>query len=485
MNDPNGLVYYDGEWHLFYQHYPYESKPLNIHWGHAISKDLITWIELPIAIKPENKDVGIWSGSVIIDWKNITGFQNETTIHPMIAIYTWQKLKWQEQHMAYSLDRGRTWTKYHSNPIVSLNDSISKPNNMNIQSSEIVFRDPKVIFHTSTASWILVLTGGNHIQFYKSIDLIHWSLVSRFGYEYNSHSSIWKCPDLIEFPLTKAKKKLNLWILIVSRQTSASIGDSAMQYFIGTFDGTTFRNLQLTQTINRLDYGPDFYAGIIYHNISQYDGRQIIISWMNNWQYAQDVPTGPLWRGQMTIPRQLKLDFNSFTNNYHLRQLPVHELYSYSKKLLTFHHQILTSNTTNILSNISSHVFMLSTEFHNITKTTVIRLYVRQSLDKSEYTEIKYVGKNNQIEFDRSHSGNINFHSGFFTKFNITLDDETLTMGILQFQIIVDRCSVEIFVNGGKYTMTTLIFPKFESQRMELSVEGQHILLNYLELMFL
>ncbi|CAF1500486.1 unnamed protein product, partial [Rotaria sordida] len=212
-----------------------------------------------------------------------------------------------------------------------------------------------------------------------------------------------------------------------------------MQYFIGTFDGTTFRNLQLTQTINRLDYGPDFYAGIIYHNISQYDGRQIIISWMNNWQYAQDVPTGPLWRGQMTIPRQLKLDFNSFTNNYHLRQLPVHELYSYSKKLLTFHHQILTSNTTNILSNISSHVFMLSTEFHNITKTTVIRLYVRQSLDKSEYTEIKYV------------------------------DDETLTMGILQFQIIVDRCSVEIFVNGGKYTMTTLIFPKFESQRMELS----------------
>ncbi len=232
MNDPNGLVYYDGEWHLFYQHYPQEPEAKNIHWGHAVSKDLIKWNELSIAIEPEDELVGIWSGSVVIDWKNVTGFQKDITIHPMIAIYTWQKQGWQEQHMAYSLDRGndaflihtitsktkyfslllknlfcvcfqgRIWTKYQSNPVILLHNNMSKPNRMSDKIEKFVFRDPKVMFHTATASWILVLTGGYHIQFYKSTDLIHWSFVSRFGDQDGTHNVTWECPDLIEFPQT-------------------------------------------------------------------------------------------------------------------------------------------------------------------------------------------------------------------------------------------------------------------------------------------
>ncbi|CAF1107123.1 unnamed protein product [Adineta steineri] len=483
INDPNGLVYYDTEWHLFYQYYPKAPMSINMHWGHAVSKDLITWNELLIAIPPEDDIAGIWSGSVVIDWKNITGFQKNTNIHPMIAIYTWQYQRWQEQHMAYSLDKGRTWTKYESNPVIPLYNNVSKADRLSDKITRNAFRDPKVMFHVATNSWILVLTGGDHVQFYRSIDLIHWSLISHFGHNDGSHGGTWECPDLIEFPQVKLKNQTNLWILLVSVQRGSPAGGSGMQYFIGTFDGYIFHNIQSSQTINWLDYGSDFYAGITFHNIPQYDGRHILISWMNNWQYARELPTAPLWRGQMAIPRQLQLDFNSFTKTYHLRQLPAHELYLYSKQLLTFYRRKLSSKSANMILNSSHDVYMLNTEFHNITKTTNIHIRLRQTIDKLEYTEIKYIGNKNQIEFDRSHSGNINFHNSFYPQFNMSLDKETLTTGILKLQIIVDRCSIELFINGGKYTMTALIFPKHQGYQIELSIDGEDILLNYLELM--
>jgi fructan beta-fructosidase len=366
-----------------------------------------------------------------------------------------------------------------------LNVNVSAPTYAELNPSVVVFRDPKVMFHASTASWIAAISGGDHIQLHRSTDLIHWSLVSRFGYEQGSHAGIWECPDLIEFPHKTGNNQTTFWVLIVSIDRNAIAGGSGIQYFIGTFDGLTFQNLQSPETINWLDYGPDFYAGIIYHNVPRYDGRQIMISWMNNWQYAQDVPTAPLWRGQMAMPRQLQLDFNSFTNAYHLRQSPVHELHSYSKQLFTFHRQTLTSSSSNILSNTFSDTFMLFGEFHNITKTSIIRLRVQQSSDKKEYTEIKYIGEKNEIELDRSHSGNTDFHPQFHTHYNMTLDQETPTTRVLKLQVLVDRLSVEIFVNDGKYTMTALIFPKAGDHGMELSVGGQEILLNSLELMLI
>jgi fructan beta-fructosidase len=359
---------------------------------------------------------------------------------------------------------------------------MSKSTVMNHKTAKVVFRDPKVMFHASTASWILILTGGDHVQFYKSTDLIHWTLVSRFGHNHGSHHGTWECPDLIEFSHASTDDGTHVWVLFVSVRNNSPAGGSGMQYFIGAFDGLTFQNLQSPETINWLDYGPDFYAGMTYHNIPQYDGRQIMISWMNNWQYARDVPTGPLWRGQMTIPRVLQLDFNPLTHAYDLRQSPVHELYSYSKHFFTFHRQTLTSSSSNILSNIHSNNLMLLGEFHNIT-TTIIHLRVRQSSDKKEYTEIKYIGEKNEIELDRSHSGNTDFHPQFRTRFNVPLDDETTTTGVLKLQVLVDRCSIELFINDGKYTMTALVFPIIRGLNMELSVEGPDIVLNHLELM--
>lgn len=510
MNDPNGLVYYDGEWHLFYQHYPREAKAKNIHWGHAVSQDLIRWTELPIALTPEDETVGIWSGSAVIDWKNVTGFQREETVHPMIAIYTWQKRGWQEQHMSYSLDKGkhedrlnlalpififllsacrslgRTWTKYSSNPIMPLNVNVSFPTDTDLDASAVVFRDPKLMYHAASGAWIAVISGGDHMQFHRSTDLIHWSLVSRFGYTHGSHAGIWECPDLFEFSMINRENQTQLWVLIVSIDRNAVAGGSGMQYFIGTFDGYTFGNLQPPQNINWLDYGPDFYAGITYYNVPRYDNRRVMIAWMNNWQYAQDVPTGPLWRGQMAIPRQLELEYNPFQSAYQLRQSPVYELYSHSNKLLTFQGQSLNSCSSNVLSDVSAQSFMLSTEFHRVTGRTAIHFRLRQNSEGTEYTLVSYIGETNRIELDRSRSGNVNFHPLFRTHYNMTLDDQTITTGVLQLQIIVDRCSVEVFVNRGKSSMTALIFPQPSSDRMELAMEGDgEVQMDYLEVMLL
>jgi fructan beta-fructosidase len=370
------------------------------------------------------------------------------------------------------------------NPVLPFKASIYLSNGKTNKTKKYVFRDPKVIFHAASASWVFVLSGGDHILFYRSVDLINWSLISRFGYEDGSHGGTWECPDLIEFPQTKTNRSVNLWILIVSVQNSAPAGGSGMQYFIGTFDGSSFENLQSPQTVNWFDYGPDFYAGITFHNVPRYDGRQVLISWMNNWQYAREVPTAPSWRGHMSIPRQLKLDFNSFTNAYHLRQLPVRELYSYAKRLFTYQRQTLTSRTPNILSTVAARIFVIVAEFHDVTRATIIRFRVRQSLDRMEYTQIKYMGQKNRIDVDRSHSGRIDFHRDFCTHFNTTLDNETTKTGILKLQLVVDRSSVEVFVNDGKYTLTSLIFPTYESNQIELAVDGQ-LTLNYLELMFI
>jgi fructan beta-fructosidase len=367
-----------------------------------------------------------------------------------------------------------------------LNVNVSFPTDTDLDASAVVFRDPKLMYHAASGAWIAVISGGDHMQFHRSTDLIHWSLVSRFGYTHGSHAGIWECPDLFEFSTMNSKDQTQRWFLIVSIDRNAVAGGSGIQYFIGTFDGYTFENLQPPQNINWLDYGPDFYAGITYYNVPRYDNRRVMIAWMNNWQYAQDVPTGPLWRGQMAIPRQLELEYNPFRNAYQLRQSPVYELYGHSTKLLTFQGQSLNSCSSNVLSEVSAQSFMLSTEFREVTRRTAIHFRLRQSSDGTEYTQVSYIGETNRIELDRSHSGNVNFHPLFRTHYNMTLDDQTIATGVLQLQIIVDRCSVEVFVNRGKSTMTALIFPRLESHRMELAMEGdEEIQMDYLEVMLL
>jgi fructan beta-fructosidase len=294
MNDPNGLVYYEGEYHLFYQYNPDSTVWGTMHWGHAISTDMIHWEELPIAIYPDSRG-WIFSGSAVVDWKNTTGF-GSTSNPPMVAIYTYHDMAGekagrkniQSQGIAFSLDKGRTWTPYTQNPVLP---------NPDLQD----FRDPKVSWIEQSNQWVMALAVQDHIEFYGSPDLKEWNKLSEFGNELGNHNGVWECPDL--FPLTDSNGSTR-WVLFVSIGNGGPQGGSATQYFIGNFNGTSFSS---QDSVTRwIDYGADNYAGVTWSDIPKEDGRRLFIGWMSNWQYARLVPTKS-WRSAMTLPREVVL----------------------------------------------------------------------------------------------------------------------------------------------------------------------------------
>ncbi|MEM6526168.1 MAG: glycoside hydrolase family 32 protein [Bacteroidota bacterium] len=278
MNDPNGMVYYDGEYHLFYQYYPDSTVWGPMHWGHAVSADMLHWEHLPIALYPDSLGY-IFSGSVVVDHKNTSGFGNNGK-PPLVAIFTHHDIDgeragtndFQYQSIAYSNDKGRTWLKYKDNPVVP---------NLGIRD----FRDPKVIWHEQTQRWVMVLAAYDKVQIYTSPDLKNWEYQSDFGIP--GDDRLWECPDL--FPMTVSGTGQEKWALIVSIQKKAPNGGTATSYFIGDFDGKTFVADNKKQ--KWLDYGTDNYAMITWSDIPESDGRRLAIGWMSNWDYAQVVPT--------------------------------------------------------------------------------------------------------------------------------------------------------------------------------------------------
>lgn len=280
MNDPNGLLYYQGEYHLFYQHNPTENIWGNMSWGHAVSTDLQDWQELPVAIACTD-DVGIFSGSAVIDYTNTTGFGSKTN-PAMVAIYTEHKndKSKQSQCLAFSLDNGRTFTKYEGNPVLDL--EISE------------FRDPKVQWIDDQWLMTVALPDLHQIAFYSSPDLKEWSHLSNFG-PAAEIGGCWECPDLF--------KVNDKWVLLVSLNPGGYQVGSGTQYFIGQWSGSEFIADDLTT--RWLDYGRDNYAGVTFNNVQ--DNRKIFLGWMSNWEYAHTFPTQP-WRGAMTLPRELTLD---------------------------------------------------------------------------------------------------------------------------------------------------------------------------------
>ncbi len=315
MNDPNGMVYYDGEYHLFYQYYPDSTVWGPMHWGHAISTDLVHWEELPIALYPD--DLGyIFSGSAVIDWNNTSGLQKGDH-PPMIAIFTHHDPKgekeegnitFQYQSIAYSNDKGRTWSKYEGNPVIP---------NPGIRD----FRDPKVFWHKETGKWIMILAAADKVMLYSSTNLKEWAFESDFGENAGSHGGVWECPDLFKLKLEDTEEEK--WVMLVSIGSGGKNGGSATQYFIGDFDGKSFTpSNDMTKPL-WLDYGRDNYAGVTWSDIPQEDDRRIFIGWMSNWQYAQVVPTEN-WRSAMTLPRSLHL-IKSF-DQYRVASRPVKEL---------------------------------------------------------------------------------------------------------------------------------------------------------------
>ncbi len=285
MNDPNGMVYYKGKYHLFFQYSPESDIWKDISWGHAVSSDLVHWEELPIALLADEAGL-IFSGSAVVDYKNTSGFGTLEN-PPMVAIYTNVVNDIQSQALAFSLDEGLTWEKYSGNPVLDLGLKD--------------FRDPKVSWHEESQSWImaLALPDLHKIAFYTSPDLKQWEKLSEFG-PAAATGGVWECPDLFALATSTGERK---WLLIVSLNPGGPQGGSATQYFIGDFDGRTFTADDLEE--RWIDYGKDFYAAVTFDGVP--DGERILIGWCNNWDYARDIPALP-YRGEMALPRKLTLE---------------------------------------------------------------------------------------------------------------------------------------------------------------------------------
>ncbi len=431
MNDPNGLVYYKDTYHLFYQYYPDSTVWGPMHWGHATSKDLLRWKHQPIALYPDSLG-WIFSGSAVIDKDNTAGFGENA----MIAIFTYHndaiwksgKKNTESQGIAYSLDGGKTWTKYKGNPVLN-------------NSGEQDFRDPKVSWYEPRKEWIMTLAVGDRIKLFASKNLKEWK--ERFVFKPENDSKdlgVWECPDLFPmktFPYQEAK-----WVLIVNHGDKAPNGGSGTRYFIGDFDGDRF---VATQPAKWLDHGTDFYAAVTYSNTP--DPTPIVQAWMSNWQYAQQVPTTN-WRSAMTLPRKLKLIKNQ--QEYFLMQTAITSFQECNNKTILFRNTTLPFVTEGDF--VSGGEFAFHTEIMPYEKSQ--ELTITLSNKKGEKFTIRY--KDGIVSTDRSQSGVIDFSEKFANKPQ-TLWLEGDVLGAVH--LFLDKASVEILINNGRFSMTNIYFP--------------------------
>ena len=426
MNDPNGLVYLNGKYHLFYQYYPEKNIWGPMHWGHAESTDLIHWKHLPIALYPDQNG-WIFSGSAVIDKENTAGFGKNA----MVAIFTYHndeiwkagKKNTESQGIAYSLDEGKTWTKYEGNPVLN-------------NSGEQDFRDPKVFWNGKIKQWTMTLAVHDHLQIYSSPNLKNWKLESTFKPENDIDVGVWECPDLIE--LTVDDSHEHKWVLIQNHDRKAPNGGSGTRYFVGDFDGKTFKN---TQPSVWLDSGMDYYAGVTFANNPDY--REILISWMSNWLYAQKVPT-EVWRSAMTLPRELSLQ-RSGGGNYILTQEIVEEFKGIEEKGFS---------KKNIKMPFQKKFDLSQAKISFDLKSSENNLKIEFSNAKNEVFTIEI--KENQLITNRSKSGLVDFEKSFAEKPQ-TMD--LRNQKIRNIQLYLDHSSVEIILNDGEFSFTNLYFP--------------------------
>ncbi|NIK78577.1 fructan beta-fructosidase [Paenibacillus castaneae] len=452
MNDPNGMVYFEGEYHLFYQYYPGGTTWGPMHWGHAVSRDLIHWEHLPVALEPDENGF-IFSGSAVVDWNDRSGFFSGGA--GLVAIFTHHKTypdsekTKQCQSIAYSKDKGRTWIKYEGNPVLT-------------EEQIVDFRDPKVFWHEKSKQWVMVLAAGDHIRFYSSFNLKEWVFTGEFGAAEGSHDGVWECPDLFELPVngqTEQKK----WVLIVSiGDNSACPEGSRTQYFVGDFNGRTFTNENTADTVLWVDHGRDNYAGVSWSDIPNSDGRRLLMGWMSNWKYANMTPT-ETWRSAMTIPRVLSLHTDEA--GIRLKQQPVQELQSLRQAKL-FQEEIPLASEQPISTNMTAYQLEIKVEFE-IGDAEQLGLKLNASAE--EATLVGYDTRTQSLFIDRTKSGKSDFHPQFACKHEASLQPEN---GRIQMQLFVDWSSVEVFANDGKVVMSDLIFPVSSNGFLEVFAAG-------------
>lgn len=431
-NDPNGLVYFEGEYHLFFQYNPFGDQWGHMSWGHAVSRDLLHWQELPVAL-PEENGVMIFTGSTVVDEHNSSGFCSQGK-PCLIAVYTGHtpetktKPALQTQNLAYSNDRGRTWTKYPANPVLNLNMSD--------------FRDPKVFWSSEAKHWVMAvsLPNDHKVRLYGSPDLKHWDTISEFG-PAGATGGQWECPELFELPVEDHAGETR-WIMKVGLNPGGRLGGSGEQYFVGHFDGRRFTNENPSSLTLWTDYGKDCYCALTFNGLPR-GQKPVMIGWMDNWQYAAKLPTSP-WRGQMTFPRELSL--RKTPAGIRLYQQPIEQI------------EQLAGSTDD---SRPTHSFMLAFSLDtNKGREVGLKLLA----NRENYTSVGYDPAKEVLFVDRSHSGLTSFSPDFPARIEAPLNTSNTTFEI---KVLVDRCSIEVFADGGRVVSTNLVFPPTNANGIE------------------
>lgn len=430
MNDPNGMFYKDGVYHLYFQYNPYGSVWGNMHWGHSTSTDLMHWKFEGCAIVPDAWGA-IFSGSCVVDHENTAGFGKEA----VVAFYTSAKsTPWgdiQMQSMAYSLNNGKTFTKYEGNPILT--------------SSEKDFRDPKVFWYAPGKHWVMILAVGQHMEIYSSVNLKEWKKESEFGAMQGAHGGVWECPDFVEIPVEGTREKK--WVLICNLNPGGPFGGSAAQYFVGSFDGKRFVNESPTQT-KWMDWGKDNYATVTWNNAP--DGRCIALGWMSNWQYANNVPTRQ-YRSANTLARDLTLYREG--QELYLKSTPSSEVKkARGKKVSIPSFKVSEKHEMVNLFEEKQGAYEVEIVIQNTGASKIAFCLLN---DKGEKVSMYYDLNRKQFVMDRSESGKVDFSKDFpaVTVAPVNVDKE------LTLRLFVDRSSIEAFGEDGKFVMTNLVFP--------------------------
>ena len=446
MNDPNGMFYKDGVWHLYYQYNPYGSKWQNMSWGHSTSSDLVNWEHKPVALRPDGLG-SIFSGSCVVDTDNTAGMGKEE----VIALYTSAGTS-QMQSMAHSSDGGITFDVYPANPVITL---------------ESEARDPNMFWNERTGEWNLVLAHAldHEMLFFTSPDLKEWTLQSAFGKGIGAQDGVWECPDLFELPVEGTDEKK--WVLICNINPGGPFGGSAVQYFVGDWDGRKFTADTLPDgsiPTKWLDYGKDNYALVSWSGAP--DGRRTAIGWMSNWQYAADVPTMQ-YRSANTLPREIGL-FRGPDGEVYASSAPSPELLGMRGKL--------TESASRINAGSKARSFRLPEAndgvceiLMDIDAAKADNVTLTLSNKAGDEVVMTYDRKASQFSFDRTRSGIVDFSESFPA---ITVSPTYEKNGKISLRIFIDRSSIELFGNEGRFVMTNLVFPTQPYSTLSVASSG-------------
>lgn len=446
MNDPNGMFYKDGVWHLYYQWNPYGSKWQNLSWGHSSSKDLVNWEHHPAAIEPDGLGM-VFSGSSVVDTANTAGFgKNE-----IIALYTSADAS-QIQSLAHSSDNGLTFDIYPANPVITLESEARDPN---------MFRDE------ARNQWVLSLAHAldHEMLFFTSPDLKEWTLQSAFGKGLGAQDGVWECPDLFKLKVDGTGEEK--WVLVCNINPGGPFGGSATQYFVGDFDGKIFKadtDANGNVPTKWMDYGKDHYATVSWSDAP--DNRRTLIGWMSNWQYAAEVPTMQ-YRSANTLPREAGL-FRGADGQIYMSSAPSPELDALRDKA--------TVSSSNKSIGRKAHEFLLPTSNGGVCEILLdLECGKADSIDikiankAGEFVALRYNSKNNTLSFDRRNSGIVDFSQNFPA---VTTAPTFGNGHKVSLRIFIDKSSMEVFGNNGKFVMTNLVFPTEPYSTISISARG-------------